>query len=293
MKKNIAIFGLGSMGFGIAKSCIDNGHKVWGFDISRRTINKFKKIGGVTDAFDKIAKNLDMVFLVVLNAKQVKSIFTKDPGILKILPKEKLVINCVTNSPKDAENFYNLCKKNNIQYLDSPISGGAKKAMHSKITIMASGSEKSFKKANEVFKDISEKVYNLGLKPGSGSAMKAVNQLLAGVHIVAMAEALNFAKAQDIDIKQCVEIISKSAGNSWMFQNRSQNIISNDFSPKSALDIWPKDLGIVDKIARELNLHAPIVKTALKEYKLASKNGLGSLDDSILIKHYFNKNKTI
>ena len=293
MKKNIAIFGLGSMGFGIAKSCIDNGHKVWGFDISRRTINKFKKLGGVIDTFDKIAKNLDMVFLVVLNAKQVKSIFTKDPGILKILPKEKLVINCVTNSPKDAENFYNLCKKNNIQYLDSPISGGAKKAMHSKITIMASGSEKSFKKANEVFKDISEKVYNLGLKPGSGSAMKAVNQLLAGVHIAAMAEALNFAKAQDIDIKQCVEIISKSAGNSWMFQNRSQNIISNDFSPKSALDIWPKDLGIVDKIARELNLHAPIVKTALKEYKLASKNGLGSLDDSILIKHYFNKNKTI
>ena len=293
MKKNIAIFGLGSMGFGIAKSCIDNGHKVWGFDISRRTINKFKKIGGVIDTFDKIAKNLDMVFSVVLNAKQVKSIFTKDPGILKILPKEKLVINCVTNSPKDAENFYNLCKKNNIQYLDSPISGGAKKAMHSKITIMASGSEKSFKKANEVFKDISEKVYNLGLKPGSGSAMKAVNQLLAGVHIAAMAEALNFAKAQDIDIKQCVEIISKSAGNSWMFQNRSQNIISNDFSPKSALDIWPKDLGIVDKIARELNLHAPIVKTALKEYKLASKNGLGSLDDSILIKHYFNKNKTI
>ena len=293
MKKNIAIFGLGSMGFGIAKSCIDNGHKVWGFDISRRTINKFKKIGGVIDTFDKIAENLDMVFLVVLNAKQVKSIFTKDPGILKILPKEKLVINCVTNSPNDAENFYNLCKKNNIQYLDSPISGGAKKAMHSKITIMASGSEKSFKKANEVFKDISEKVYNLGLKPGSGSAMKAVNQLLAGVHIAAMAEALNFAKAQDIDIKQCVEIISKSAGNSWMFQNRSQNIISNDFSPKSALDIWPKDLGIVDKIARELNLHAPIVKTALKEYKLASKNGLGSLDDSILIKHYFNKNKTI
>ena len=281
------------MGFGIAKSCIDNGHKVWGFDISRRTINKFKKIGGVIDTFDKIAKNLDMVFLVVLNAKQVKSIFTKDPGILKILPKEKLVINCVTNSPKDAANFYNLCKENNIQYLDAPISGGAKKAMHSKITIMASGSEKSFKKANEVFKDISEKVYNLGSKPGSGSAMKAVNQLLAGVHIAAMAEALNFAKAQDIDIKQCVEIISKSAGNSWMFQNRSQNIISNDFSPKSALDIWPKDLGIVDKIARELNLHAPIVKTALKEYKLASKNGLGSLDDSILIKHYFNKNKTI
>ena len=102
MKKNIAIFGLGSMGFGIAKSCIDNGHKVWGFDISRRTINKFKKIGGAIDTFDKIAKNLDMVFLVVLNAKQVKSIFTKDPGILKILPKEKLVINCVTNSPKDA-----------------------------------------------------------------------------------------------------------------------------------------------------------------------------------------------
>ncbi len=89
MKKNIAIFGLGSMGFGIAKSCIDNGHKVWGFDISRRTINKFKKIGGVIDAFDKIANNLDMVFLVVLNAKQVKSIFTKDPGILKILPKKK------------------------------------------------------------------------------------------------------------------------------------------------------------------------------------------------------------
>ena len=77
-----------------------------------------------------------------------------------------------------------------------------------------------------------------------------------------------------------------------MFKNRSQNIIAENFNAKSALDIWPKDLGIISDIAKPINLHIPIVKTVLKEYKLASDSGLGNLDDSVLIKHYSMQNKS-
>ena len=102
---------------------------------------------------------------------------------------------------------------------------------------------------------MAEKVFTIGDEVGLGSAMKAVNQMLAGVHIAAMAEAIAFAVAQGIDLRQCIDVISQSAGSSWMFKNRAPHIISADYTPKSATKIWPKDLGIVMDIMKKIFLH--------------------------------------
>jgi 3-hydroxyisobutyrate dehydrogenase/2-hydroxy-3-oxopropionate reductase len=116
--------------------------------------------------------------------------------------------------------------------------------------------------------------------------MKAVNQLLAGVHIAAMAEAVTFGMTQGVDPAQTLDVISKCAGTSWMFENRAPHIVDGDYTPRSSVNIWPKDLGIVLDIAREAKFAAPLTAAAMQQFMAAAGSGLGAEDDSAVAKVY-------
>jgi 3-hydroxyisobutyrate dehydrogenase-like beta-hydroxyacid dehydrogenase len=151
---------------------------------------------------------------------------------------------------------------------------------------MASGSEAAFEAANPALDAMAETVFNLGNSVGSGSAMKAVNQLLAGVHIATMAEALTFGMTQGVSPEKFVEVISKCAGSSWMLENRAPHIVDGDYTPLSAVNIWPKDLGIVLDIAKSAQFSAPITAAALQQFIAAAGMGLGNEDDAAVAKVY-------
>ena len=171
-------------------------------------------------------------------------------------------------------------------YLDAPISGGSVKATQGKLSVMASGSAEAFAAARPALNAMAETVFELGGEPGAGSAMKAVNQLLAGVHIATMAEALTFGMTQGVEPAKFVEVISKCAGTSWMLENRAPHIVAGDYTPHSAVNIWLKDLGIVLDIAKSANFSAPITATALQQYIAAAGTGLGREDDAAVAKVY-------
>ena len=120
-------------------------------------------------------------------------------------------------------------------------------------------------------------VYQLGDTAGPGSAMKAINQLLAGVHIAATDEALTFGISQGVDAARIVEAISKCAGTSWMFENRAPHVVDGDYTPHSAINIWLKDLGIVLDVAKGSHFSAPLA---------AAGQGLGGEDDAAVAKVY-------
>ena len=98
------------------------------------------------------------------------------------------------------------------------------------------------------------KIYDLGQEPGIGAAFKMVNQLLAGAHIAVACEAITFAAKQGLDIRKVYEVITASAGNSWMFENRIPHVLDGDYTPRSAVDIFVKDLGIVQDMARSARI---------------------------------------
>jgi len=133
---------------------------------------------------------------------------------------------------------------------------------------------------------MAETVFELGDDAGAGSAMKAVNQLLAGVHIASMAEAMTFGISQGIEAKNIVDVISKCAGTSWMFENRAPHIVDGDYTPRSAVDIWLKDLGIILDIAKESKFGAPVTAAALQQFVAASGSGFGKEDDAAVAKIY-------
>ena len=154
------------------------------------------------------------------------------------------------------------------------------------MTIMTSGSPAAYAKCEPVLEAIAGKVYRLGDEVGPGSVVKMVNQLLAGVHIAAAGEAMALAIRAGADPDQVYEVITNSAGNSWMFQNRVPHILAGDYTPLSAVNIFIKDLGIVLDYARKCVFPLPLSATAHQMYMQASASGHGLEDDSAVIKNF-------
>ena len=149
---------------------------------------------------------------------------------------------------------------------------------------VGTGSDQAFDKAAPALDAISAKIFRLGKEIGTGSQVKMINQLLAGVHIAATAEAMTLAKAVGLDLQTVFEVITESAGNSWMFGNRGPHIVKGDYTPHSAVDIFVKDLGVVSSEAGAASCPTPLTETALALFKEASAKGLGREDDAAVAK---------
>lgn len=282
-KQTIAVFGLGSMGMGIAQSCLRGGHVTHGFDTRRDAVAAFEAAGGALGDVEDVAKTLDTAIIVVLNAAQTEAVLS---DLAPRMAACSTIIACATVPPDFARSMAARAQDHGLHYIDAPISGGSVKAAKGQLSIMASGAPEGFKAAAPVLDAISEKVFRLGDAPGAGSAMKAVNQLLAGVHIATMAEAMTFGISQGIDPALFMEVIPSCAGSSWMLENRGPHIASGDYTPLSQVNIWPKDLGIVLDIARGAKFPVPLTEAALERFHEAAKLGLGTEDDAAVAKVY-------
>ena len=286
MTQNVAVIGLGSMGYGMAVSALRAEHKVWGMDINPDQVAKFQSEGGQQSDVAEAVGDLDAVAVVVLNASQTESVLFGDAGIVAGLKPGTVVLSCATVPPAFAKQMEARCAETGVLYLDAPISGGSVKAANGQLSIMASGTPQAFAAARPLLDSISETVFELGDAAGAGSAMKAVNQLLAGVHIATMAEALTFGMTQGVTPEKFVEVISKCAGTSWMLENRAPHIVAGDYTPHSSVNIWPKDLGIVLDIAKSSQFSAPITAAALQQFVAAAGMGHGWEDDAAVAKVY-------
>lgn len=284
--RNIAVIGLGSMGYGMAESCLRAGHRVWGADVDPAPMARFLAAGGESSTLADTVSELDAVLIVVLNAAQTERVLFGEDSLVSRLRAGAVVIACATVAPEFARSMELRCAEAGIEYLDAPISGGSAKAAQGRLSIMASGTAAAFAAAGPVLDAISETVFRLGDSAGAGSAMKAVNQLLAGVHIATMAEAITFGMTQGVTPEKFLEVISKCAGSSWMLENRAPHIVNGDYTPLSQINIWPKDLGIVLDVAKTAGFSAPITAAAMQQYMVAVGMGLGREDDAAIAKVY-------
>jgi len=288
MNKNhhVAVFGLGSMGYGMAQSCLKADLHVYGFDVVPEQVQRLQEEGASSDSISAAQDKLDTILVVVLNAEQTENVLFGENGVVKNLKPGAVVIACATVPPAFARDMESRCNEHQVHYLDAPISGGAAKAALGQLSVMASGSEDAFTAASVVMDAIAENVFELGDGAGAGSAMKSVNQLLAGVHIATMAEALTFGMTQGVTPEKFLEVISQCAGSSWMLENRAPHIVQGDYTPLSQINIWPKDLGIVLDVAKTTGFDAPITTAALQQYMKAVEMNLGREDDAAIAKVY-------
>lgn len=282
-----AVIGLGSMGFGMARSMKRAGLDVIGYDITPAAIDRFVAEGGRgAAAAAEAARGADIIVSVVVNGAQTEAILFGPDGIAGAIKSGAVFVSSATMDPAVARDLSRRVDALGFHYLDAPISGGAAKAASGELTIMASGSKAAFEMARPALDAMAAKVYELGDTAGTGAAFKMINQLLAGVHIAAACEAISFAAKQGLDIGKVYEVITASAGNSWMFENRVPHVLAGDYAPRSAIEIFVKDLGIIQDMARSERYPVPLAAAALQMYLAAAGAGMGRDDDSSLARLY-------
>ena len=275
------VIGLGSMGMGMAQSMVKRGIKVAGFDINPAAVAKLVEAGGSgAVSLAEVAKNADVLLVVVVNAAQTDTVLFGEKGAAAAMKPGSVIISSATMAPDDARRLAAKAEALGLMYLDAPISGGAAKAAIGQLTVMASGTQETFTRARPVLDAIAATVYELGDAAGIGASFKMVNQLLAGVHIAAACEAVTFAKKLGLDLPTVYKVITASAGNSWMFENRVPHILDGDYAPRSAVEIFTKDLGIVSDMGRREKFPLQIAATALQMFLMTAAAGMERDDDA-------------
>lgn len=286
-KQVVGVVGLGSMGAGVAKSLLRAGFATRVCDTRAEAVDALVSAGAVACASPaELAAACDLVIVLVVNAAQAETVLFGEQGAAAKMRKGSVVVMSVTVAPDVSIRFGARLAERGILMLDGPVSGGAAKAASGEMTIMASGAPEVFAKCEAVFKAIATKVYRLGDAPGAGSRVKMINQLLAGVHIAAAAEAMALGIKAGADPEVLYEVICNSAGGSWMFQNRVPHILAGDYAPLSAVNIFVKDLGIVLDAAKQTGFPLPLTATAHQMFLMAAAAGLGTEDDSAVVKIY-------
>lgn len=283
---SVAVIGLGTMGMGAAESCIKAGLATYGADLNVQALDKLKAAGAyaVSRSAVDFADKLDAVLLLVVNAAQVNAVLFGENGLAAKLNKGTAVMVSSTISAQDAKAISQKLTDLGLLMLDAPVSGGALKAAAGEMTVMASGSAQAFEKLQPVLAAVAGKVYNIGTEIGLGATVKIIHQLLAGVHIAAGAEAMALAAKAGIPLDLMYEVVTNAAGNSWMFENRMKHVVEGDYTPLSMVDIFVKDLGLVNDTAKSLHFPLHLASTAYVMFTEASNAGFGKEDDSAVIK---------
>ena len=281
----VGLIGLGAMGSGMAQSLRRAGHRVHVFDVRREVAEAFAKEGGVACAsLAELGAACDVVISVVVNAAQTEAVLFGEDGCAAHMKPGSVFVMCSTVDPNWSVALEARLEAMGLRYIDAPISGGAAKAASGQMTMMTAGKPEAYAVAEVLLNAMAGKVYKLGDKAGAGSKVKIINQLLAGVHIAAAAEAMALGLREGVNADALYEVITNSAGNSWMFENRMAHVLANDYTPLSAVDIFVKDLGIVLDVARASKFPLPLSSTAHQMFMQASTAGFAKEDDSAVIK---------
>jgi putative dehydrogenase len=285
MARKVGLIGLGAMGRGIADSLRRAGFDVHVCDVRAEVAQAFAADGGTACATPaELAAQCDVLLSVVVNAAQTESVLFGEGGAAATLRPGSVFVMCSTVAPERSIEFERRLADIGVLYLDAPISGGSAKAASGEMTMMTAGTPAAYAACSGVLEAIASRVYRLGDRAGAGSKVKIINQLLAGVHIAAAAEAMALGLREGVDAQALYEVITHSAGNSWMFENRMPHVLAGDYTPHSAVDIFVKDLGLVLDTARASKFPLPLAATAHQMFMQASSAGHGREDDSAVIK---------
>jgi len=281
----VGVIGLGSMGMGAALSALRAGLVVTGCDPRAAARDEFIAAGGaaVAKASD-LPDGLEALVVLVVNAAQTEEVLFGPQGAAAHLAQGSVFVMCSTVDPNWSVALEARLEALGLHYVDAPISGGAAKAASGQMTMMTAGNPAAYAMAEPLLNAMAAKVYKLGDSAGAGSKVKIINQLLAGVHIAAAAEAMALGLREGVDPAALYEVITHSAGNSWMFENRMAHVLAGDYTPLSAVDIFVKDLGLVLDMARASKFPLPLSSTAHQMFMQASTAGFAKEDDSAVIK---------
>ncbi|SER83732.1 3-hydroxyisobutyrate dehydrogenase [Streptomyces sp. yr375] len=283
-----AVIGLGAMGLPMATRLAAH-LPVTAFDVAEERVAQLTAAGGTAARTPAdAAREADVVLLAVRDQAQVEAALFAANGVAETLRAGATVVLTSTVGPEAARATAARLAEQGVHTVDAPVSGGPVRAGNGDLLIVVGAADKALDLARPVLDLLASTLTVVGPRPGDGQALKAINQLLAGVHIAAAAEAVALARGLGLDPATVVESLRHGAAGSFMFADRGPRMVetyANDTAPevKSRLDIFVKDMGIVTGIAKDAHVPVPLASAAQQLYLLGEAAGLAAHDDSSVV----------
>jgi 3-hydroxyisobutyrate dehydrogenase-like beta-hydroxyacid dehydrogenase len=281
----IGFIGLGVMGGPMAGHLSKSGFQV---SVFNRTYEKSSKWtsqykGTVCDSLSELSSSSEFIILCVRNDQDVRDIINGKQGIIDSLKPGTIIIDHTTTSADLSKKMNELLSEIGCFYIDAPISGGQLGAESGTLSIMAGGDKKAFDASKKVLTSYSKFFKYMG-SSGSGQLTKMVNQICIAGLIQALAEGINFSAKVGLNTADVMDVITKGAAQSWQMENRWKTMVDDKYDFGFAVDLMRKDLDIVLKQAKEINMELEITHLVNNYYKEIQELGGGSWDTSSLLK---------
>ena len=286
----IAFIGTGLMGYPMAKNLIN---KKLNLKVFSRTLEKAKpleKIGAIiANSLGEAVKDADIVITMLTDDEAVEKVLS-DQEFLNNLKNSSTVIDMSSIKPKIAIRYGNFLKDKNIHFLDAPVSGGTTGAEEGSLAIMVGGDQNVFNGAFDILKIMGNPT--LVGPIGSGQVSKLANQIIVGVTIGAVAEAITLCEKAGVDANKFIKALSGGFADGKILQNHGKRMIDKDFSPKGKVSTHLKDMNNILECAGDFNTKLPISNLIQEMFKSLVDQGNDNYDHSALYKEIENINKS-
>jgi 3-hydroxyisobutyrate dehydrogenase len=278
----VGFIGLGAMGLGMARNLHKHGllGAVWNRTASKaQTLAKETGVAAAASVADLATRSDAIVSCVSADADVLAIVDELQPAIRP----GTIVIDCSTISADTARCAAHRLRERNVQFLDAPVSGGVEGARDGTLAIMVGGDERAFERAQPVLQAMGRAVTHFGAS-GAGQAAKATNQIMCAGVMQAVAEAMAFAKSEELPLDKLIETLGKGAGSSWYFVHRAPNILKDSYPPGFRVRLHEKDLKICRAMAARHGVQLPLIEMTLVHYRRLIEQGHGDEDISTLFR---------
>ena len=284
--RKIGFIGLGAMGSRMAKNLIDDGFSVVAYDIRKEAVNSLATLGATPVGSPKdVGEQSNIVILSLPSSSEVIDTVTGKNGVLEGIKSEGIIVDTSTIDPNTTKKIEEIAKENNVRFIDAPVSGGTIGAEKGSLSIMVGGKKEVVDSCIDILNSLGENIYHVG-DVGSGQVFKLINNMLAGINLAAVGEAMVLASKVGADMKKLCEVIKTSAGNSWAFENKADNILVDNFEPGFRLWLQHKDLALARKMASDDGVPCPLLALAYEMFESTKSMGLEDLDHSAVVKFF-------
>lgn len=278
----VGVIGIGNMGLGIALRLLERGHTVAVRDL-RPDLESLAAIAGarVLRTPCAMAAAADLVIVVVVSAAQIDEVLHGPEGVLVAAPTD--VMLCSTIAPEDTARFAAAVRAHGAELLDAPISGGPVKARAGTMSLMLAASEAARQRHAQVLDDMAGSVFPISERAGDAARVKLLNNLLAGVNLVAGAAALAAGERMGLNPIGLQQVIAASSGQSWIVDDRLPRALAGDYAPRAHAHILTKDLTLALQMLQAAGETSPFGEAALAVFRTACEAGWGERDDAVVL----------
>jgi len=293
MTHRVALIGAGAMGGAIGARLAQTGHRLVVFDLDTAKVQDLVDRGATAaPTAAAAAAQADFVILSLNSARIVRAAVFGAEGVAAGATPGTLIIDMSSIDPESTQGLAAEAATRGLRWVDSPLSGGAPKALTGELTLMAGGTAEDVAAAHEVLRHVATNYTHMG-PSGAGQTTKLINQVLCGLNFLAVAEATQLALDAGVDAAKIPQALRGGRADSAILQEYMPRFVARDYRRTGRIDNMVKDLNGAQDLARRTNTAMPLTAICAEVHRMLTAAGLGGEDQAALMEFFKGPDKEI